>query len=145
MPNFEDYEFSQVSWLVGAANIMALRKKVFVIEQHFDKEVICDQYDNDCYHILVKDHSMQPIACGRLTTGGHIGKIAVVLTHRYNGIGKKILHKLIELAEINHIYNLSLNTETELSEFYNHQNFHTDGPVYMKQGIPFQKMCKKLA
>ncbi len=145
MSKLEHLNFSLVNWLSDAAEIMALRKKVFVVEQHFDKEVICDQFDSQCFHILVKDIHNNTIACGRLLHNGRIGKIAVVLNHRNQGIGTRILTQLIKLAKSNNIKNLSLNTETELSHFYNHQNFNNDGPVYMKQGIPFQKMTKKLA
>jgi len=139
------YQFDTVKWLAAAADIMEIRKKVFVVEQRFDKEVLCDQFDHNCYHVLVRDRRGECVGCGRLIPDGRIGKIAVLINHRGNGIGSGILRKLIKIAQRKQIANLALNAETELTAFYDQQKFHADGPVYMKQGVPYQRMIKRLA
>ncbi|MGX5174163.1 GNAT family N-acetyltransferase [Aliikangiella sp. IMCC44653] len=139
-----DYRFAQVSWATSANEILEVRKKVFVVEQRFDKEVLCDCFDNDCYHILAYKGD-EIIACGRLTPDGRVSKIAVLINHRGSGVGSSILTQLITLAKKLKIKNLTLNAETDLVHFYDQQSFEVDGPVYMKQGIPYQRMRKYLA
>lgn len=145
MSKLEHFKFKQVTWQFASPEILKIRQKVFVIEQRFDKEVICDQYDNDCYHILVRDKSDKAVGCGRLIPDGRISKIAVLIGFRGKGLGTNILTHLISIAKKKNIPNLTLNAETELVHFYDQQKFHIDGPVYMKQGIPFRRMTKKLA
>lgn len=142
---FGKYRYKQVDWLTAASEIMDIRRKVFVIEQRFDKEVICDMYDHDCCHILVSTEDGEFVGCGRLVADGRVGKIAVLINHRGNGIGTNILSSLINIAKNRHIENLVLNAEKELTPFYDQQEFHADGPVYMKSGVPYQRMSKRLA
>lgn len=142
--SLEEYHFTNVSWATAAGDIIELRKKVFIIEQRFDERSLYDEYDLNSQHILVSNNTNKPIACGRLTAEGKVGRIAVLMSERRQGIGSTILEKLISIAEKIHITNLSLNAETEQVNFYNQQKFHADGPVYMKKGVPFQKMVKEL-
>lgn len=139
------YHLSNVSWLSAAGEIMQIRQKVFVVEQRFAKESICDRHDNNSFHILVKNHKGQSVGCGRLSPSGRVGKIAVLINERGQGIGTAILNQLVNLAKKQNIINISLNAEAELSDFYFQQHFHIDGPVYMKQGVPYQRLIKKLA
>jgi len=145
MSVLKSFQFNQVDWATAATEIMQIRQKVFIIEQHFGKKILSDKHDANCFHILVTDKSSTPVACGRLNLNGQIGHIAVLMDQRREGIGTMLLSKLIRIAQCNRIYNISLNAETELSHFYSLQKFQADGPVYMKQGIPFQRMTKQLA
>ncbi len=140
----DNYRFEQVTWAADAGDIMEVRKKVFVIEQRFDKEILCDTSDGSSYHVIVHDKYAKPIACGRLTPDGKIDKIAVLINHRGEGIGSSILTQLVAIAKSHNIHDLTLNAEKELVRFYDQQSFHIDGPVYMKQGVPHQRMSKKL-
>lgn len=145
MSTLKSYVFSQVEWKVAAKDIMKIREKVFIIEQRFDENYLVDAHDADSFHLLVTNSKGKAVACGRLSYMGKIGRIAVKINHRGNGLGTMLLNKLIKIAEEHQIKNVCLNTETELSGFYNQQKFHSDGPVYMKQGVPFQRMSKRLA
>ena len=141
----ETLHFQEVEWSTAAGDIMEIRKRVFVIEQRFEKEILCDNRDDNSYHILVNNNHGDPIACGRLCPNGRIGRIAVLMNYRGRGIGTEVLGKLVDIAEKIGIPSLSLNVETDLSPFYDQQKFHADGPVYMKQGVPHQRMTKRLA
>jgi predicted GNAT family N-acyltransferase len=145
MASLEPYEYVQVNWLEESDQIMRIREKVFIIEQRFSKETLIDHLDSDSFHLLVKNSKGKSVACGRLNKRGRIGRIAVMIDHRGAGIGTMILNKLIKIAEKNKIRNLTLNTETELTHFYDQQKFYVDGPVYMKQGVPFQRMIMRLS
>lgn len=140
-----EFHFTHVSWSSAAGEIIELRKKVFVIEQRFDETSLYDKHDLNSQHVLVTNQFNKSIGCGRLTEEGKIGQIAVLIDHRGQGIGSRILQKLTEIAQKFQITDLSISTETDLVHFYDQQQFHTDGPVYMKKGVPFQRMVKHLA
>ncbi len=145
MSTLKSFEFVQVKWAAASSDIMQIREKVFIIEQRFGKETLIDKDDPKSFHILVLNKSGKTVACGRLNPNGRIGRIAVLIDHRGSGIGTMLLSKLIRIAEKRKITTLTLNTETDLTHFYDQQRFHIDGPVYMKQGVPFQRMRMSLA
>jgi len=145
MSALKSYQFLQVNWLSESDEIMRIREKVFIVEQRFGKETLIDHQDSGSFHLLVSDDKGRSVACGRLTQRGRIGRIAVMIDHRGSGIGTMMLNKLIKIAEKQKINTLSLNTETELTSFYDQQHFQADGPVYMKQGVPFQRMRMNLS
>lgn len=139
-----DFKFEEVDWIETSEEIKTVRQKVFIVEQHFETRMIEDHHDNYCHHILVRNRQNKVVACGRLNPDGRIGRIAVLMNYRCRGIGTAILDKLIAIAQQTQIPSLSLNAETELSQFYNQQKFRPVGPVFMKQGVPYQRMSKRL-
>ncbi|MCW8879116.1 MAG: GNAT family N-acetyltransferase [Kangiellaceae bacterium] len=145
MPDLTGIQFKEVDWSDATDAIRAIRYKVFIIEQRFERKMLEDRHDPYCHHILATDIHDIPIGCGRLNQDGRIGRIAVLVSHRGHGIGTNLLGQLIKIARQSHIPQLSLNAETDLSHFYDQQKFHADGPVYMKQGVPYQRMTKRLA
>lgn len=144
MSTLKSFKFIQVDWITAADEIMQIREKVFIVEQRFDKETLLDHQDSDSFHLLVRDSQGRAVGCGRLNQKGRIGRIAVMIDQRGLGIGTMLLRKLIQIAEKSKIHTLTLNTETQLTHFYDQQKFHVDGPVYMKQGVPFQRMRMSL-
>ncbi|WP_196138014.1 GNAT family N-acetyltransferase [Aliikangiella sp. G2MR2-5] len=145
MDRIDNLHFYEVDWSTSAHSIMAVRHKVFIIEQRFNHKMLKDRHDPYCHHILVSNQQGEAIGSGRLNQDGRIGRIAVLMNYRGLGVGTRILSELIKIAQQSHIPRLSLNAETDLSHFYDQQNFSADGPVYMKQGVPYQRMTKRLA
>lgn len=139
------YHVEQTVWKDSFNEILAVRHKVFMVEQHFSDKVLCDINDNDCFHIIVRDEQEQVVGSGRITEQGRIGRIAVLLSHRGNGLGNKILERLVEIAQQQAISKLSLNAELSERNMYNTHQFAVAGPVFMKQGIPHQMFTRKLA
>ena len=144
MSNIETIEFQPINWATAAAEIISVRRKVFVVERRFDKKMLYDKFDTDSFHLIATNEGEQTIGCGRLTRDGRLGRIAVLIDQRGKGIGTMILGRLIKIAEQNQIKNISLNTERDLVNFYQQQSFAETGPVYMKQGVPYQHMIKHL-
>lgn len=138
-------EFHQTNWQKSSDEILAVRHKVFMIEQHFNDQVLCDMEDNNCFHLVVRNTDGMVIASGRLTHQGRIGRIAVMLPYRGIGIGSKLLEELIRMGRENNIQIVSLNAELDNCHFYNEQQFSAAGPVFMKQGVPHQMLARKLA
>lgn len=141
----ESFNFEQTSWQKSCNEILAVRHKVFMIEQHFNEAILCDLQDPDCIHLVTRNLEGLVIATGRLSLKGRIGRIAVLLPYRGLGIGSKILSELIQIGRIHKLNDISLNAELDNMHFYDAQNFMASGPVFMKQGVPHQMLTRKLA
>jgi len=139
------FTFKQTSWLDSSNDILSIRHKVFMIEQHFQDNKLYSHQDIDAFHIIVRNQEQKVVACGRITPKGRIGKIAVMLPYRGIGIGSDLLKKLIQIGRKNAIYDLSLNANLDSQSFYQLQKFSTAGPVFMKYGIPHRRLARKLA
>ncbi len=141
----KSFQFQQTCWKDSLNEILSVRHKVFIIEQHFDGHVLCDINDPDCYHIVVRNYQKSVVASGRISSEGKIGRIAVTLPYRGIGIGTKLLDQLVQLGRSMQLANLSLNAEFDNHSFYDQQKFSATGPVYMKFGVPYQMLSRKLA
>lgn len=141
----KSFKFEQTSWEESCDEILAVRHKVFMIEQHFNEAILCDLQDPDCIHIVARNAEGLVIGTGRLSLTGRIGRIAVLLPYRGVGIGSKILSGLIQIGRSHKFNNISLNAELDNMHFYDAQNFMASGPVYMKKGVPHQMLTRKLA
>lgn len=141
----KSFKFEQTSWLESCSEILAVRHKVFMIEQHFNEAILCDLQDNGCIHLIAKNVEGMVIAAGRLSLDGRIGRIAVLLPYRGLGIGSKILSELIQIGRFHKLNDISLNAELDNLRFFDGQNFMASGPVYMIKGVPHQKLTRKLA
>jgi len=141
----KSYKFEQTSWQESCGEILAVRHKVFMIEQHFNQAILSDLLDPNCIHLIARNLQGMVIASGRLSLKGRIGRIAVLLPYRGVGIGSKILSELIQIGRFHKLNDISLNAELDNLSFYDAQNFMASGPVYMKKGVPHQKLTRKLA
>ena len=130
------FKFKQTTWQKSSNEILEIRHRVFMIEQHIRDNVLCDLEDNDCFHVIVKNTDGDIVAAGRITEQGRIGRIAVLLPYRGSGIGTKLFKKLIQIGKSHNINDISLNAELGDHRFYNLQKFTSAGPVFMKQGVP---------
>jgi predicted GNAT family N-acyltransferase len=137
--------FHCVAWVQSSNEILSIRHKVFIIERHFEENILCDIEDKDCIHLIARNEEERVIACARLNRNGRISRIAVLLPYRREGIGTRILRELVAIGKQNKIKLVSLNAEIDSKHLYDQQKFSAVGPVYMKQGIPHQMLACKLA
>jgi len=144
-PLGSELSYYRVNWSQSSAEILSIRHKVFIIERHFEENVLCDLEDKDCIHLIARNNEGRVVACARLNPNGRISKIAVLLPYRREGIGSRILRELVAIGKQNNIKLVSLNAEIDNKHLYDQQNFSAVGPVYMKQGIPHQMLACKLA
>ncbi len=134
------------SWEQICTEVISIRHKVFILEQHITQiQQLSDPDDQACHHLLVRDHQSQGIATGRITKKGRIGKIAVLLPYRGFGIGSRLLKSLVNIGKKHHLGDVSLNAELGGRHFFNLHKFSIAGPVFMKQGVPHQRLARKLA
>jgi len=139
------YHVKTTSWKDNKKSLSEIRRKVFIEEQNVPEELEWDEYDQDCIHVLVTDENNKAIACGRLKTDGHIGRMAVLKAYRSAGIGTSILKELLAHAKSLNIEKVYLHAQTSAISFYEKQGFEVISEEFMDAGIPHKSMNKLLS
>ncbi len=137
------YTLITTHWNDQKNALSIIRDKVFIQEQQVPQALEWDEFDKQCLHVLVTDNH-KPIACGRIKSNGHIGRMAVLKEYRQQGIGRDILHALIEYAEINHLKKVYLHAQISALPFYEKQGFITCSEEFLDANIPHKTMKKIL-
>lgn len=126
-------------WARARKEASRIRLAVFVEEQRVPPEIEMDDNDAVSVHALAYDDGAA-VGTGRLLPDGHIGRMAVLKTHRARGIGGAILQRLIEEARRRGMREVALSAQTHALDFYRKHGFAAQGRVYMEAGIPHQEM-----
>lgn len=122
----------------------AIRKKVFVEEQHVPIEIEIDEHDANSSHFVLYDGD-KPVGAGRfriLDGKGKVERICILPTHRGRGAGLKIMEKIEEFARSLHIEDLVLNAQTSAIPFYKKQGYVVVSEEFFDAGIPHRTMKK---
>lgn len=125
---------------------LAVRKAVFIEEQHVPEEEEVDQFENEATHFVLYDNEL-PIGAGRFRTIDGIGKIeriCVLQAHRSRGIGRIIMEAIEQYAKENGVSKAKLNAQTHAQPFYEKLGYMTVSDVFMDAGIPHVTMVKNL-
>jgi len=133
-----------VNWLAHQDKLCAIRRAVFVEEQHVPEELEWDAADRDCYHVLAINGDGVPIGTGRLLPDGHIGRMAVLKEWRRKGVGSAILETLLGYARVERFDRVSLHAQTQAMGFYRKHGFAATGPEFLEAGIPHRHMEMRL-
>jgi len=123
--------------------ILEIRFKVFVEEQGVDPQLEVDGRDSQCLHAIAY-RGDTPIGTGRLLPDGHIGRLAVLKAHRSQGVGRKILLKLIEAARERSWSRVELSSQVQAISFYEKFGFERFGDTYLDAGIVHTDMALDL-
>jgi predicted GNAT family N-acyltransferase len=123
--------------------ILAIRTQVFIIEQGVPEELEVDDFDPLSRHLLLFESSL-PVATGRLTPDGHIGRIAVLKNYRRKGYASQIIAKLEALASHTGLHQVKLAAQLQALPFYEKLSYQSIGAVFMDAGIEHQLMQKLL-
>src|SRR5512146_189023 len=107
-----------VNWRASREELHAVRRTVFVEEQHVPEELEWDAVDPDCYHVLALSGDGTPIGTGRLVPDGHIGRMAVLKEWRGKGVGGAILETLLGYARMDGFGTVKLHAQTRAVGFY---------------------------
>lgn len=122
------------------AALLGLRHEVFVQEQGVPEVLERDDQDAHCQHVLARDNSGQPIGCGRLTRQHKIGRMAVQVPWRGQGVGAAMLRQLIEKARALGWPEVTLGAQLTAIGFYERQGFSAYGEVFDDAGIAHRAM-----
>lgn len=134
------YAVRQVTWRDARHALAAVRRAVFIEEQHVPEELEWDGEDEDALHVLAEAADGTPIGTGRLIRSGRIGRMAVVAAWRGQGVGRAILDALLEAARATGHSELRLHAQTHATAFYARAGFAARGDEFMEAGIPHREM-----
>jgi len=135
----------QTNWQSDAANLIAIRYKVFVEEQGVPEDLEIDDHDDKAWHFLAIDDDLnKPIATARLLADGHVGRMAVLEEYRSKKIGHLLLNSVLNLAKAKGIKALFLNAQLTAQRFYEKAGFETEGEIFIDAGIEHVRMIKQI-
>ena len=138
-----DFVISIVDFNTYCKEIKEIRKKVFIKEQKVPKNLEWDGLDSEAKHALVKKRD-NFIGTGRVFPDGHIGRVAVIKSYRGQGIGKKIINKLVETAINDGLDEVWLSSQCNAVGFYKKIGFSEFGEIFQEAGINHIKMKKSI-
>jgi len=124
----------------------AIRRLVFIEEQHVPEEIEMDSDDAHALHALASDGS-GPVGCGRMVShDGYvkIGRMAVLRERRGEGIGREILGFLMERARQQGFSRAVLHAQLTAEGFYLKNGYIPDGEVFEEAGIAHRRMFREL-
>ena len=120
--------------------IKDIRHSIFVVEQSVPPELEWDGSDQECKHVIALERG-RCIGTGRISSGGHIGRMAVDRGCRDQGVGRSILMALIEHARGQlTLTSVSLNAQISAVGFYKKQDFYPVGDEFFDAEIMHIRM-----
>ena len=131
-------------------DIMALRQKVFIIEQNCPY-LDADGKDLSAMHLMGRDNEGELVAYTRLLPMGisypdyaSIGRVVSSDKVRGQGAGKVLMHKSIEMMDkLFPNAPVKIGAQTYLLKFYTALGFVSTGEDYVEDGIPHTIMILK--
>ncbi|HYR80161.1 MAG TPA: GNAT family N-acetyltransferase, partial [Candidatus Dormibacteraeota bacterium] len=120
------------------ARAYAIRRRVFIEEQHVPEEIELDADDALAFHALATLGN-DAIGCGRMLDHGDgevkIGRMAVMPQFRGTGFGREILRFLMERARARGFRKAVLHAQLSAEGFYLKEGFIPLGDVFDEAGI----------
>lgn len=135
------FHIENVDWTKDKARLTQLREHVFVLEWRLPREAEFDEYDPDAFHILISTDENEPVATGRLTRDGEIGRIAVRRNYRNLQMYRKLFRALVQLAKTHAVATVKVSCDLDGVDYHKNLGFTPAGPVFMEAGIPRQRMA----
>ena len=125
----------------------AIRRRVFIEEQHVPEEIEMDADDAHAFHALATLDGVA-IGCGRMVDHGasevKIGRMAVLREYRNTGVGAIILRFLIDRARDRGVRKAILHAQLAAEGFYLKEGFAQVGDVFEEAGIAHRLMERDL-
>lgn len=125
----------------------AIRRRVFIEEQHVPEEIELDEDDRLAFHALAFLDGV-PVGTGRMVFHGDdevkIGRMAVRSDLRGSGIGREILLFLMNEARARGFKKAVLHAQMTAEGFYLKCGYRPIGGVFDEAGIAHRKMEREL-
>ncbi|MGH7932743.1 MAG: GNAT family N-acetyltransferase [Candidatus Binataceae bacterium] len=124
----------------------AIRRRVFIEEQHVPEEIELDADDARALHALALDGSIA-VGCGRMLTRpdhAKIGRMAVLRERRGEGIGRLVLEFLMEAARQRGCRKAVLDAQLTAEGFYRRNGYVAKGEPFEEGGIMHRQMERAL-
>lgn len=139
-----DIRIRKTDWASDREPLSAIRRQVFIEEQHVPEDMEWDEHDTTCVHFLAQDGSGDAVGCVRLLPTGQISRLCVRENRRTEGIGRRLLNAAIAEARAQGLKELFLHAQTHATSFYESAGFLVDGGIFIEAGIPHRLMVKAL-
>lgn len=123
--------------------VFALRHEVFVVGQQVPEDLERDSLDAHCDHAVAELDGVL-VGTGRLLPNGTIGRMAVAVGARRQGIGAAVLAELEGRARARGHVRVELHAQLHAAGFYDRAGYARVGDVYLEAGIEHITMCKTL-
>jgi len=136
-------EIITTDWQHDKSALSAIRRKVFIDEQHVPEQLEWDEDDHSAIHFLARIGNRN-VGCARLTADGKIGRMAVLEQYRNQGIGRQLLQQVIAHARDKAYPALYMHSQASATGFYDKAGFSATGEPFMEAGIPHQEMFMQL-
>jgi len=141
---FGKYKWQISSWSQLEKGASFVRNAVFVEEQLVPAELEYDAHDLAAVHMLVSTQDGEPIATARLVKKEKgisvLGRMAVVLEHRGEGIARFMLGELMRFARRRHDVMVMLHAQSHAVGFYRKMGFKIEGKPFLEANISHVKM-----
>ena len=121
-------------WNSSKDQLTFVRKQVFIIEQGIDPQDGWDSWEEEAVHFISFGTTAVPTGVCRLTDNGQISRLAVLPAYRHQGYGEMLLNRAVKVAREMGIRKVFLHAQVDVQTFYEKQNFHTDGKVFLEAG-----------
>lgn len=125
--------------------IRRVRTAVFVREQHVALRLEYDGKDPGALHVLAVARSGRAVGTARMLCNGHIGRLAVLRSWRWRGIGTRIMKLLFRAARRRGLHMVDVNAQLAAMPFYTRLGFKPVGRVYVEAGIRHRHMTLGLS
>lgn len=135
-----DVTVSIVDWPERKAELIAVRRAVFIEEQSVPESVEIDGRDPHCYHVLACDRAGRPVGTARLDKDGKIGRMAVLPEYRRSGVGARILRAIMDCGRAEGITDFHLSAQIDAVGFYRKMGFEPYGGEFEEAGIKHVNM-----
>jgi predicted GNAT family N-acyltransferase len=143
MPKPKEIKVSKVNSPQLLETVFAIRREVFVVEQHCPPELEWE-HEEESHHFLATIDGEPAGACRwRKTDNGYkLERFAVLKQHRGQGIAHTMVTTALNdlPADADYIY---LNAQVDAVPLYEKSGFEKTGPHFEEAGIQHYKMVKK--
>lgn len=134
----QDLSLKVVQYLEAAPAIQSIRQAVFQDEQNVDSSLDFDGLDEESLHVVAY-WKQQPIGTTRIRLLSDqlakIERVAVLSSHRGQGIGKALMETAIAFLSQQNISEIKLNAQIQTKSFYEKLGFSPQGEEFEEAGI----------
>lgn len=139
-----DLRVDILNWSKAKEYALPIRTEVFIQEQHVPEEMEWDDEDAPSVHFIAF-YRGEMAGCARLLADGHVGRVAVLKSHRRLGVASALLVKVEEYARENTTLSLlEANAQITALPFYESLGYEVSGDEFDEAGIPHKYICKSI-
>jgi predicted GNAT family N-acyltransferase len=134
-----------VRWDEAEEALAAIRRRVFIEEQHVPESLEWDGLDADAIHLLACTDDGSAIGCARILPDGWIGRMSVLPEYRGQGAGTELLRTAVQQLRLRGDKCAQLSAQEHAIPFYAAHGFSICSAPYFDAGITHRDMLLALS